>query len=56
MTCLLLRDITQMTTLYAYTFNPRSPLTWLVATWMDATEVNEEMTGAEMNPSSPPGS
>ena len=36
------------------TFNPRSPLTWLVATWMETAEVNAEMTGAEMKPSKRP--
>ncbi len=31
-----------------FTFSPSSPLTMLVATWMDTAEVNADSTGAEM--------
>ncbi len=30
------------------TWSPRSPLTWLVMTWMETAEVKAEITGAEM--------
>ena len=29
------------------TFSPRSPLTWLVATWIATVDVKADMTGAE---------